>query len=203
MNIPGFEYFEKEDNKPSLNDLLKIDDLSFNAEKICKDEDFVSSFSLAVPDIEEQKKYLINTSRYDSGQECDPNYVLFFRRTLPSNTPKHEERWTNQIFTVLNGLRREIPFGPHRYHSIILCDSLAHLISNGEKNGETNAFTDGEIVVNFPNYDQNTCICKFKPDYEKKLLEEYLKTENALTQEEILSRVQEEILQRINYMMWE
>lgn len=187
--MPGGEYFETK--KPSLNDLLQIDGLSFNAEKICKDEDFVSAFSLAVPDVEMQKKFILNTSNYEMGKDYDPKYVLLFRRTLPSDTPKYEERWAKEYVQVRNGLRKEIPDGPHRLHSIILCDSLQHLLSNGEKGGETNPFTDGEIVVNFPSYDQNTCVCKFKPRGEKQKLDEYLKTENAITQGEILRIVQE------------
>jgi hypothetical protein len=115
---------------------------------------------------------------------------LFFRRTLPSNLPKPEERWTNTYNVVRMWLRREIPHGPHRLHSIILCDTLEHITINWEKKWNTNAFSDWEIVVNLPNYDQSTCILKFKPQQEKLDLEKYLETDNAINQEQILKIIQ-------------
>lgn len=165
--------------------------LGFIAEKLCEDPDFSAAFVLAIPDKEEQKKYLLNTSRYELGTgDHDPRYTLFFRRTLPSDSPKHEERWTNEYMRVLSGLRQEIPFGPHRLHSVILCDSLAHLETNGRKPGD-DAFTDGEIIVNFPEYQHKHAICSFKPAREIAALEEYLRTEGAISAQEILCEVQE------------
>lgn len=90
---------------------------------------------------------------------------------------------------VLRGLRREIPVGPHRFHSIILCDTLEHLTTNGLKDDQSDAFTDGEIKVHFSEYDQSHCLCKFKPANEEGVLAEYLKTEGALTAEDILREV--------------
>ena len=92
---------------------------------------------------------------------------------------------------VLNGLKREIPEGPHRWHSIIICDSLEHISINGEKQGDTRAFTDGELVVNFTEYNQEGCICKFKPQREKDALKNYLETEGALDLRETTKRVRE------------
>ena len=183
-----------QDDTPLANFIKEIGEgnLSFNVEKLCKDSDFSEAFTQAITDKEEQIKFLMNTSRYNNRQDdYDPKYVLLFRRTLPSEESKPEERWTDEYMQVLNGLRREIPEGPHRFHSIILCDSLEHLLSTGEKQGETNSFTDGEIVVDFDKYDQDSCVCKFKPHREKEALEEYLQTEGALSQEETLKKVQE------------
>ena len=182
--------WSKERKETVLSDFEKDLNLSPIVQMFCKDEGFVKAFIQSVPNEEEQKKYLINSSKYvTNDSNYDPNYVLFFRRTLPSNSPKHEERRTNIYIQVRNGLRREIPEGPHRLHSVILCDSLKHLLMNGEKTWEMRAFTDGEIVVKFPDYDQNTCICKFKPLEEQEALEEYLKIEGAIALENILQKI--------------
>lgn len=87
---------------------------------------------------------------------------------------------------VLRGLRQEIPVGPHRFHSIILCDTLEHLTTNGLKEDQSDTYTDGEIKVHFSEYDHNHCLCKFKPANEEGALAEYLKTEGALTAEDVL-----------------
>ena len=187
MKRPGGEIFLE--NKETVLSMLAKD---LNIEMMpfyFKDEDFVTAFTQKVPDREEQKKYIINSAKYGWREACDMNYVLFFRRTLPSHQTKPEERWTNEYLDVRNGLKIEIPHGPHRLYSIILCDSLQHLLINGEKKGETNAFTDGEIVVNLPDYDQDTCICKFKPVIEQKALDEYLKTEDAISLETMLEKI--------------
>lgn len=194
FDLPGFPRLAGEKVETPLSSLQKEmsgEHLSFIVEKLCGDPDFSAAFVRAVPDRDEQKKYLLHTSRYEFGAgDCDPRYVLFFRRTLPSDSPKHEERWTNEYMRVLNGLRREIPEGPHRLHSVILCDSLAHLEANGRK-PEDDAFTDGEIIVNFPEYQHEHAICSFKPAREIAALEEYLRTEGAISTQDILREVQE------------
>jgi len=188
----SFNFFEL----PNLQKLLQeikeeVPKIGFTVEKLCNDKDFTDSFTEAVTEPAELKKYLINTSKYElNNKDYDPDYVLFFRRSLPGEKPKPEERWTNEYIQVKNGLRREIPEGPHRYYTIILFDSLGKILINGEKKGETNPVTDGEVVVNLPEYDQNSCICKFKTDYDKKSLENYLKQDGALTLDAVLKKVQ-------------
>jgi hypothetical protein len=86
----------KRENKMPFN----VDQFSSDIESMCKDEDFVYAFLLAVPDKETQIKYFENSTNYYCGKTYDPNYVLFFRRTLPSNLPKPEERWTNTYNVV-------------------------------------------------------------------------------------------------------
>lgn len=189
METPGGKSMDKYHQKTTLSTLSLGLHLSNNVEKICKNQDFVMAFLQAVPDKEEQKKYLIHTSRYNElGNDYDPHYVLMFRRTLPSNFPKPEECWTDQYFTVLTWLKREIPHGPHRLHSIILCDTLEHILYYWEKKGGI-PITDWEIVVNFPDYNQCNCLCMFKPSYEQEELEAYLKTEWAMNEQEILKHV--------------
>ena len=129
------QYFSNEaihyHTKQEIYHSFDIDHFSPNVQCLCEDEDFVKAFLLAIPDKEIQQKFLLNTSNYNSlKKDYNPYYVLFFRRTLPSNIPKHEERWTDVYPIVKMGLRREIPPGPHRIHTIILCDSLQHILSN-------------------------------------------------------------------------
>jgi len=183
MKRPGGEIFLE--NKETVLSILAKDLNLEMVPSLFKDEDFVLAFIQKIPDREEQKKYIINSSKYASGEVYDASYVLFFRRTLPSQQPKHEERRTNEYLQVRNWLKIEIPKGPHRLHSIILCDSLQHLLSNGKKEGDTRPFTDGEIVVNFPDYNQDLCICKFKPWVEQQELAEYVKTTDAVSLESI------------------
>ncbi|MEI6119034.1 MAG: hypothetical protein WCP92_07675 [bacterium] len=140
MKRPGGEIF-KEKKETTLSILAKDLNLKIIPSYV-RDEDFIMAFMQSVPDREEQKKYITNSSKYVLRESYDPNYVLFFRRTLPSQQPKPEERWTNEYLQVRNLLKREIPHGPHRLYSIILCDSLQHLLINGEKEGITNPFTD-------------------------------------------------------------
>ncbi|MDD2656065.1 MAG: hypothetical protein PHQ18_00630 [Patescibacteria group bacterium] len=193
--IPGFKGLIDQPKITILTEVMReIPDnkLGFDVKKFCGDPDFVEPFIQAVPDREKQKKYLINSSKYENEeQDFDPNYVLFFRRTLPSKTPKPEERWTYLYTTVRHGLRREIPEGPHRLHSIILCESLGKLLIYGEKTEDSNPFTDGERVFECRKYDQEESLCKFKPTREKKELAEYLKKEGALSEEETLAKVTE------------
>jgi hypothetical protein len=191
MKIPGGPTWSENTKDTKLTSLSQGLDLSPDVKILCKDNDFAESFIDAVPDEEEQKKYLINSSKYASRNQYDPNYVLFFRRTLPSGNPKPEERWTNEFIQARNGLRREIPEGPHRLHTIILCDTLSHILINGEKEGNTNPFTDGELAVNFQAYDQSRSLCKFKPAQEKEKLDEYLKKDGAMTAQQITDIIRE------------
>lgn len=192
MGLPNFvKALHEANNIKSLARKLGVENPSLNVEKMTKNKDFLDAFVKAVPAVEQQKKYFIQTSAFDHGKEYDPEYVLYFRRTLSSDVKKHEERWTNDFNTVLNGLRHEIPKGPHRYHSVILCDTLAHITIHGIKSGENAPFTDGEIVVQFPEYDQKMCLCSFKPEHEKKELDAYLQSETSLTKEQILNVVRD------------
>lgn len=184
---PGGKLFGEE---TVLTPLIKELDLSVSASRLCRDKDFVNAFVQAVPDKKEQKKYLINTSRYEDRKDFDLRYVLFFRRTLPSRTPTYEEHWTNVYMQARKGLTAEIPEGPQRLHTIIMCDSLNHLQPYQKKEGDMRAFTDGEIVVNLPKYDQSKSLLRFKPENEQEELSEYLKKKGALTPQQVRDQIE-------------
>ncbi len=170
--------------------------ISGDIELACKEPEFAKAFIEAVPDEEEQRKYLFNSSLHGLGRKgYDEKYVLYFRRTLPSKEPKPENRWTDNFVQVRNGLKKEIPEGPHRFYSVILCDSLEHLSQNG-KDTEIDANTDGEIVVHRDEYNQNECVCSFKPQHEQEALAKYQKKEDAMGLGEVLKKVKDYRSQR-------
>ncbi|MDO8528426.1 MAG: hypothetical protein Q7S06_00870 [Nanoarchaeota archaeon] len=186
MKRPGGKFFGEE---TVLSPLIKELNLSVSASQLCRDKDFVNAFVQAIPNKKEQEKYLINTSRYEDGEDFDSRYVLFFRRTLPSRTPTYEEHWTNVYMQARKGLTVEIPEGPQRLHTIIVCDSLDRL-QPYQKKEEVRAFTDGEIVVNLPKYDQSKSLLRFKPENEKEELSEYLKKKGALTPQQLRDQIE-------------
>lgn len=59
----------------------------------------------------------------------DPRYVLFFRRTQPSESPKPEYYWTSDFGEVQRGLSQEIR-GKDRDTSVILCSTLEDIASD-------------------------------------------------------------------------
>jgi hypothetical protein len=185
--MPGGDRFGNEET--ALSPFIHELDLDWSTSKLCQDKDFAKAFVKTFPNKEEQKKYLLNTKKYSENKDFDPSYVLFFRRTLPSKNPSYEEHWTNEYVQARNGLKVEIPEGPHRFHSILLCDSLKHLLSYGGE--KESGFTDGELAVNFPQYDQEKSLFKFKLQQDQEALNNYLKKEGALTQEQIVELIQQ------------
>ncbi len=166
--------------------------VAFEVEKMCQDPDFAVAFTARVPDPAEQRRYLTETSKYliQGPKAADHRYVLVFRRTLPSETPKAEEHWTAEYIQARNGLRREIPEGPHRWYSVILCSSLDDIMSDGGLHPEQNeATTDGEVKVISPAYDVSRCVCIIKPEREQQALAEYLETAGAITLDELRGRI--------------
>lgn len=177
-------------------------DVSINVKKLIGDFDFAKAFVENIPDVAEQYAYLLNTSRYQMGKpDIDPAYVLYFRRTLPSHTPKPEEHWTDEYIQVRNGLRREIPDGAHRYHTIIVCDTLEHIKTNGEKSGDTMAYTDNEIVVNFPEYNQKSALFTYKLAEDQSALDKYLQEQGALDIAKTLEREKEKARNKISIVL--
>lgn len=162
-----------------------------------KDPDFVENFISRITTPEEQLKYVLNTSKFLSRQGAndvsyDPEYVLVFRRSLPSNDPKSERHWTTEYITARRGLTREIPHGPHRLYSIILCSTLADVLKDGGPSSEPNSATsDGEIKVDTPFYDQKRCIISFRPKDQEEELKKYQKTDGAMSLESVLKQIKE------------
>lgn len=58
----------------------------------------------------------------------DPDQVLYFRVTQPSDTPKPEYYWTTDLTEVRNGLNQEL--GPHAVTAEILVSTLGTIAQN-------------------------------------------------------------------------
>lgn len=171
------------------------------------DVDFIRAFIAAVPDAAEQQKYVDHTIRFlENGAPLaartlkklciDPQYVLFFRRSLPSEKPKYEGHWTSDYATARRGLQHEIP-AIHRLHTIILASTLSDVLSDATV--EDSVGSDGEIKLRQQKmYNQKRSICRFRPMSQQKELEEYLKNPDALSLEQMTEKVREAILNRIH-----
>ncbi len=84
----------------------------------------------------------------------DPAYVLYFRRTQPTEKPKPEYYWTSDYGEVLRGLTQEIQ-GKKRSFSIVLCSTLADIAQDGGVMTDIN--DDNGVAVrriNIGQYDQ-------------------------------------------------
>jgi hypothetical protein len=152
-----------------------------------RDPDFIAAFIQAVPDMHEQILFVINTDRYlFSPREADPKYVLLFRRTLPSSHEKPEEHWSSEYSTARMGLRREIA-GAQRLHSVLLCDTIAHLqeITGGFSENPNDAQSDGEIKFKATPIDQKSLRLVFRPADQEKELQQYLQQPDALSLDQV------------------
>lgn len=189
----GFkQYDESSPLKPTVDRwraLLKGDDWGFPC---LKDPDFVEDFISHIPDTGEQDKFVINTSSYRAGltkDQFDPNYVLVFRRTLPSDQPKPEQHWTTDYITAVRGLTQEIP-GAHRLYSIVLSTNLAELQRIGiAKEPQARGESDGEIKIEPTPFDQSKCLTRFRPKGQQKQLEAYQAAENSQSLEELIAQL--------------
>ena len=146
-------------------------------------------------DIEDIIKYMINTSNYHKGKEYDENYVLCFRRAVPSDYPKPETFWSTSFPTVLMGLHREIPIGSaQRLHSVISVTTLARLKQHGLI-ATTGAVSDGEIAIN-PNESFSNFIFRYKPINEFYELQDYLNN-GGISRDELLEKFIESSAERM------
>jgi hypothetical protein len=166
-----------EDNRKQAEELFTGVEAGDEMVRFFADPDLRSAFSSAVMDPVERGRYAEETSAFLSGKEgeADPKYVLFYRRTLPSDPgePKPEAHWTSDYITARNGLRLEIPH-LHRLHTVILCASLAELLKDGGYDEANSAQSDGEIKIISPGFDQSRCICIIKPQKEQQELSAHL-----------------------------
>ncbi len=167
---------------------LNENELSFGVIYFLKDRDFVDNFILNIPNLDEQKKFIINSSNYELGYKYNSKYVLFFRRTLPSDIVKPEEYWTNEYKVVKRWLKLEISW-VYRIHSIILCDSLKNILSKWGKKEKIWGYSDWELYIDFPDYDQKNSLFLFKPFDEQLLLEDFRKSNNYISSEQLLVEI--------------
>lgn len=194
-NIGANIGFPKYDNssplKPTVDrwlTILKGEDWGFPC---LRDPEFVEDFINRVPDTTEQDKFVINTSVYNSDPKAqyDSNYVLVFRRTLPSEEPKPEQHWTTEYMIAVNGLRYEIS-GVHRLHSVILSTRLTDLQQVGmDENDSLKGISDGEIKIKSTPFDQSKCVTRFRPKEQQKKLDIYLATENTQSAASVIQQI--------------
>lgn len=174
-----------------LSERASVLDLPTSVLQMSKDPEFYREFVIKVPDLVEQEKFLLNTAAFITESSFDPAFVLLFRRTLPSAAPKPETHWSSNFVTVRNGLKTEIPEGPHRLHSVILCATLRELLQAGRIRPEieSRGISDGEVRFTMQNFLQTHALVIFKPACETEALSEYLKQPGAKQLSQILAEV--------------
>lgn len=143
---------------------------------------------------EEQFKYALNTFNYKNGLGFDSRFVLLSRRSIPSEQPKPESFWTDEHRIALLGLTQEMPLGSaDRMHTVIMITTLNKLEEHGRaENIEPGA--DGEYVID-PIKPFNDFLFTYKPEWENKELENYLKN-GGKPKEEILAQNSEKANER-------
>jgi hypothetical protein len=96
--------------------------------------------------------------------DIDPNNVLYFRRTQPSETISNPEHyWTSDYWETFSGLNNEIS-GAHRDSSVILCSSLEDISSDSRLIPDIN--DDNGLPIRRENqspYDQKRALFIIKP----------------------------------------
>ena len=138
-----------------------------------RDPDFIGKFVIAVPDLYEQSQYLINSASFflNSRGRCDWDYVLVFRRSLPSTEDKPEQYWTTDYITALRELKNEIP-GAHRLHTVILVTTLGQLTRYGiDDDIYSGGQSDGQIKIIETPVNQRLCLMSFRPSSQQKELD--------------------------------
>ena len=135
-------------------------------------EDFIVNIINNI-DIDEIEKYMLNTKEYIMHHECDKNYVLLFRRAIPSDEPITENFWTTNFNEVFRGLSMEIS-GDQRIHSVINIATLDSLERHGVVVTDRGV-TDGEVAID-PNKNFNSFLFRYKPWIENfELIDNYAK----------------------------
>ena len=158
------------------------------------DEEFLRRFLETIP-LSEQFIYVKNTCDYMLNKECNHEYVIVTRRSVPSPIPKPEVFWSTEHRVVLNGLKNELPEGsPVRLHSAIMVSTLGRLESHGTSCTNGGA-SDGEIVIN-PYKSFCDFLFIYKPERELKLLNEYLNN-GGITQSELLEELKANAIERM------
>lgn len=94
----------------------------------------------------------------------DPAYVMYFRVTQPSDTPKPEYYWTSDLTEVKQGLTQEITEDA-RSKSVILCSTLDDIASDAGVMTDVN--DDSGIAVRTlytGDYDQQRALAVIKQE---------------------------------------
>ena len=139
---------------------------------------------------EEIEKYMINTAKYNDHKnlDYDENYVLFFRRAIPSEEAKTENFWSESFNEVAMGLRHEIQ-GEQRFHSVINVTTLKDLRNHGVVTTDR-GISDGEISID-PNKNFSKFLFRYKPVSEIFELNRYLEN-GGISRKELLLRLEKD-----------
>jgi hypothetical protein len=161
----------------------KLADKNILEYTVFSDANFLREFLNVIPN-SEQFEYVKNTCDYYIGRACNYDYVIVTRRAVPSETPKPEVFWTTEHRVVISGLRRELPEkSPQRLHSVVMVSTLGNLKRHGFSD-TSGGSSDGEIVID-PNKNFSDFLFMYKPEYEIKYLDSYLK-DGGITREALL-----------------
>ncbi len=147
---------------------------------------------------EEVEKFIHNTVMYEnhsSNPEIDENYVMCFRRAIPSEEPLYDNFWTtpesNEAFI---GLSTEQPKdSPIRLHSVIKVTSLAQLKKHGIVDSERLG-SEGEIAID-PNKKFEGVLFQYKDSRELYALRDYIDN-GGITRQEMLETAQKTYYER-------
>lgn len=163
-----------------------------------KNGEFLKLFQSYVP-AEEQLKFVQNTAYYsEKRKDVNVNYVLYFRRSIPGDEPKPEIFWTNNFWTVFNGLSRELPHNsPRRIYSEIFVVTKSILDKHNATDTELedidkkygSGSSDGEMRISPKPFAIKNCLFTYKPERELTKLNEYQKSPNFLTREQVLEKI--------------
>lgn len=164
---------------------ISIDDVSLEF----KDPEFLDIF-FRIFSLEEQKRYLIANYNYEHNMEYDLNYLLVFRRAIYTEYSKNENFWSTEFNQVRFGLKNEQPIGsPMRLYSSIMVSTMGKLINHGLADLDHGSVTDGEIVIDdSKNFDDFLFI--YKPEEERKLLEQYISS-GGISYKELVTSLNE------------
>lgn len=164
---------------------ISIDDVSLEF----KDPEFLDIFFRIFP-FEEQKRYLITNYNYEHNMEYDLNYLLVFRRAIYTEYPKNENFWSTEFNQARFGLKNEQPIGsPMRLYSSIMVSTMGKLINHGLADLDHGGVTDGEVVIDdSKNFDDFLFV--YKPEEERKLLEQYISS-GGISYEELVTSLNE------------
>jgi hypothetical protein len=126
------------------------------------DPKFYSNLPITIKQPNVLKKYVINTVKFVRKPfrgDIDMRFVLFYRRSQPSNKPKPEAYWTWNYNIIVRGLNIEHS-KEYKKSSIILVASL-HVILSQDK--YKHDIKDQSIhLINEKPFSQNLCLFKFK-----------------------------------------
>lgn len=143
-------------NSSRFRDFLNSDEApTFLGEQVVIPESTLASGNVRRSEI--GQRVLLNVI---SQKGINPDKVLMFRVTSPSDTPKPEYYWTSDFFLVIRGLHEEI--SPEvRANSVVLVNTLEAINKNQGLIVDVNE-DNGQPVrqIGLASFDQQSCLAK-------------------------------------------